>query len=735
MVYREDKDGSVEEFSFEELRAIERGLYDIDWKARREEKRRLNAARPRIPLGGSRTPIKVKTILSPPPNKGKIKKKGRGNSSPTMTFHTKAATDEIYSIFNQPLRDSRPDRDDSDDTDFDTDSDDDYTITTQLEAIPGRPGEEGDDDDDDDAGSVRSDRSDFTRANGMIKNDVCEEDNDISVPEVVAAAINPQDSLVFKNPPHSSEQTVLLTKAPIPPPMEDFGPPTHSYHRTKEQLCAQDRLPFMTPIVEKTESLAETVTRDRVMLEAKTPSRVKKPILDDARIGGPFHGIDHDYKINRLKWDPIIDDMRCNPLDESMRSLVFQKLQPPLKSYPGYYEYPNKNSGKTAEIKKYIKTIGKRDAEKHTSSIPNKPSLEFITGDGGSSYIVKKELGKGAFAPVYLVENVDVGDTEDEAGESRDNKPLLEKMRITGRNRWEALKMEEPPSPWEFFILTTTRSRLGESRAIESIVRVHEMHLFADEGFLILEHRDQGTILDIVNFAKSEPTGGTGAGLDELVVMFFSVELLRTIEAIHANSIIHGDLKADNCMVRFDPVADNEWSSHYQRDGYNGWSKKGLILIDFGRGIDMMLFPTGVQFLAEWKTDQHDCAEMREMRPWTYQTDYHGIAAVIHLMLFGKYIVTVADKSPVIAGSSRYYKISSPLKRYWEQDIWNVLFDILLNPMKHLSQQDNQALPINSVLKSCRERMELWLIDHCDRGIGLKSMLRKLEVPLGSKRR
>lgn len=38
---------------------------------------------------------------------------------------------------------------------------------------------------------------------------------------------------------------------------------------------------------------------------------------------------------------------------------------------------------------------------------------------------------------------------------------------------------------------------------IESILNAYEMHLFTDEGYLILEYRDQGTILDLINIAKS----------------------------------------------------------------------------------------------------------------------------------------------------------------------------------------------------------------------------------------
>jgi checkpoint serine/threonine-protein kinase len=273
-------------------------------------------------------------------------------------------------------------------------------------------------------------------------------------------------------------------------------------------------------------------------------------------------------------------------------------------------------------------------------------------------------------------------------------------------------------------------------RAVESIVKAHEMHLFKDEGFLLIEYRDQGTVLDLVNHAKSVPnTSGTVAVMDELLVMFLAVELLRTTEALHAASLIHGDLKSDNCLIRFDPTSDHEWLSKYQPDGSDGWSKKGITFIDFGRGIDMKLFHPGVQFIADWKTDQQDCAEMRELRPWTYQVDYHGLAAVIHSMLFGKYIETVAERSGLLGGGPRHYKITTPLKRYWEKDIWSQLFDVLLNPLQHATNEENGTLPINASLKMCRERMQEHLVANCDKGIGLKSMIRKMEVAMSTGKR
>ena len=44
-----------------------------------------------------------------------------------------------------------------------------------------------------------------------------------------------------------------------------------------------------------------------------------------------------------------------------------------------------------------------------------------------------------------------------------------------------------------------------------------------------------------------------------------------------------------------------------------------LKVIDFGRSIDMKLFPAGRTFTTNCYTDDFQCIEMKEGRPWTTQ--------------------------------------------------------------------------------------------------------------------
>ena len=177
-------------------------------------------------------------------------------------------------------------------------------------------------------------------------------------------------------------------------------------------------------------------------------------------------------------------------------------------------------------------------------------------------------------------------------------------------------------------------------------------------------------------------------------------------------------------------------------------STKGFTLIDFGRGIDIRKFRPEVQFIADWETGPQDCAEMRELRPWTWQADYFGLAGIIHSLLFGKYIDTVVDKSgshPAATASSsttsggpvggigakKYWKLKEPFKRYWQGDIWSEVFWLLLNPTVVSEGEIGgdvvfEKMPVQKGMRKVRTQMERWLVAEGERK-GLRNLIAKAE--------
>ncbi|KAK3724398.1 protein kinase [Vermiconidia calcicola] len=779
---------------------------DLAKKLRREE--RANRTRKIKVMDVKHIKNETKTIqlnLDSPTGPKLKRKKSADRPEPTMTINTKEAMDEIYGIFNQPLP-SQAEQTDGEDEESE-DDDGDYTSggeSTGTGKLSNPASEYGDETRNEilgahavekDARTSVSSWSDFTASkhvpkgeqdgvgsaeetrSGMweVYQDQTQDGEDSALPgESMDDIITPVDD---ENP-----QTRYV---PLPP--EGYEPSMGQYRDTA--ILANNRLPFMTPIVEQTESSLGMATgkseRRDYFSSAKTPSRkagVPPPLLEDDPLGSsPFQEViaadrddDEDKrkvlqpirtkstkgtislgqgtaknqiaaKVSRktpsvaepLQKGPVIADEQCNPMDSQVRQTILAQMKPSLTSFEGYHEHHDMSSGRTAEIKKYIRTLQKAsrssvNLDKTASTLSLPPMLTFRGGDG--TYTIKRELGAGTFAPVYLVENSAALSAE-EAGENDENRPPSRVGRSAHRKSLEAVKMEEPPSTWEFYILRQSHRRLGVSRAAESIVRAHEMHLFRDECFLVEEYRDQGTLLDLVNTARLDSGSGAG-GMEEPLAMWLTVELLRTVEALHSKHIIHGDLKGDNVLVRFDdPGAETDWSPTYFPSGAHGWSSKGICLIDMGRGIDMKQFPPTVAFIADWKTTEADCAEMRELRPWTYQIDYHGLAGIIHSLLFGKYMETIGEKGGTALGQNKTYRIREGLKRYWQTEIWGEVFHLLLNPLAHLDVEEGRRMPVVRGMRACRERMEAWLEENCERGVGLKAMIGRMEGLIRERRR
>ncbi|KAL8810357.1 MAG: hypothetical protein Q9200_002637 [Gallowayella weberi] len=851
-VYPNPNDPTAE-FSFEELRARSRGWADRDWAAERkretnqesvvEETRArslsLESSEPNLSVTEDkdlmsqsstqqsieragvedltqgtkvrrcrRTKVMevkaetqtIKTNLESPTGP-KLKRKT--SAEPTMTLHTKAATDDILDIFNQPLRNMGPLSSQPDSAGESEYEDDDYISageSTGTGAISGASefGDDGIDvkaatDHEQSVCASASPWSDFTASKHLPQ---VGDDDELADDERVAAS-DGHDFVILEDAhvPGDSQEVLVTPIEPeptdsferpkfVPIPPEDYKVPTRPYR--DPSIIAQNRLPFMTPIVEKTESSmgAVTVREEKDYFNSKTPSRQHgdgskmlekeeedllcspfQEIINHARVDRTNHRSPVQNKPENSRFSkptsspskpkpkkPVIKDTRCNPMDDSIKNTVLDQLLPLLSSYPGYHDHRPRTCNKAPEIRKFVKTLAKTSksgSDKTTTSVSIPPTLQF-PHQGSKPYIIKRELGKGAFAPVYLAQTLPTEDDNDEEQQLLSKSLTSASSNPSSSHRIDlsAVKCEDPPTAWEFYIMSTIHFRLGPlSRAASSVLLPYEMHLFADEGYLVEQYLNQGTLLDLVNTAKADSPLGV---LDEPIAMFFTIELLRTVEALHSIGILHGDLKADNCLVRLSHTADDnnlnkDWDPSYHANGDGGWSSKGLSLIDFGRGIDMQQFDPDVKFVADWKTTKEDCAEMREMRPWTYQVDYWGCAGVVHSLLFGKYIEDVAVEAPAVniakisssgegedqtiairSQREKRWRIREPLKRYWQQELWGNLFELLLNPMRFVEHEDGGKMPVMKGLKDCREGMERWLEVEGGRR-GLKNGLRRLE--------
>lgn len=420
---------------------------------------------------------------------------------------------------------------------------------------------------------------------------------------------------------------------------------------------------YMTPIQERPETFKLNSEHD--------DDNTDKKNFDSGTINStessPFLTQPQTINVPPEEQKPVID----NPLNDTFRSQLLESVDPPLSTYDNFYSY--NQCLRMSSVLKRIHQVSK--------NVKKNPIVDFKkTND---LYCIRAELGEGGYATVYLAES------------------------STGSLK--ALKVEKPASIWEFYILKQVEKRLDGEPILRSIINVDSLHCFQDESYLVLNYASQGTVLDLINLERDK----YGSSLDETLCMFIAIELMKVLECIHDVGIIHGDLKPDNCMIRFEECS--ELLGDYDANGKNGWSSKGIYLIDFGRSFDLTLFELGTRFKANWKTDQQDCPEMREGRLWSYEADYYGLAGIIHAMLFGKFIETRSLQNGK-------YELISSLKRYWNHDLWSPFFDLLINS----NQYGN--LPITAKLREQRLLFEMYL--EREGGGRLKSQITSLEPEL-----
>lgn len=201
-----------------------------------------------------------------------------------------------------------------------------------------------------------------------------------------------------------------------------------------------------------------------------------------------------------------------------------------------------------------------------------------------------------------------------------------------------------------------------------------------------------------------------------MVALFYTIELLSAVEAMHAAGLTHNGLGIENIMLRNGGSEWEEWAPWKP----GSWQEKGLMLVDFDQAIDMRAFPKGTQFTGATRTESALCNEMLEGGPWTYHSDLYAVCGVVHCLMHGKPLELSSIETD--AGGRRNQP-QEPVKRGWQADLWNKLFYELLN----LPSLDR---PYD--LETLRLAFEEYLVDHTDKMRDLKLFLMKQTIMIFS---
>ena len=123
--------------------------------------------------------------------------------------------------------------------------------------------------------------------------------------------------------------------------------------------------------------------------------------------------------------------------------------------------------------------------------------------------------------------------------------------------------------------------------------------------------------------------------MPEALVYHFALQLLSVLQDVHECGVLHADIKPDNIMLQtgLELFSPELWTTEDILTNQQSRRPSNVKLIDFGRSVDLALYPDRSAFMHLFNDDK--CPEMRDGRAWSYQLDYYGLATTIYTMLMG----------------------------------------------------------------------------------------------------
>ena len=201
-------------------------------------------------------------------------------------------------------------------------------------------------------------------------------------------------------------------------------------------------------------------------------------------------------------------------------------------------------------------------------------------------------MGKGNFASVYLLRQIHKG-VEEAAG-------LMERR---------VLKVLGAPNVWEMYVSSKLKSLLPP-QARSSFTSFDSLVALKDGAWLISKYKGQASLQQAINAYRK-----ANKKMEEAVVMFYAIELLRALEVLHKTGLLHADIKPDNILVRDDD--DSDAMAAWTYAPHAGFGSKvlspcvtgtrvqilthkalhqGIELIDYGCAIDCSMYPVDTAF-------------------------------------------------------------------------------------------------------------------------------------------
>ncbi|KAL7576390.1 hypothetical protein ACA910_018197 [Epithemia clementina (nom. ined.)] len=292
-----------------------------------------------------------------------------------------------------------------------------------------------------------------------------------------------------------------------------------------------------------------------------------------------------------------------------------------------------------------------------------------------SSAVLKRELGRGAYGVVALLQNP-------QGSSSNEN---------------VALKAQSPPDclAWEYEVLQILRKRLKNKPINEVPFPTPLSYLGLEDGalFTMSAASESGlTLLDLVNNYKSADHLG-GDTMPEVLAMHYTARMLHHIELLHSRGrILHCDIKPDNWVLTASDIVGGE-----------SLEAADIHLVDFGRAVDLesvsgQANSLDQKFTGKATRDDMLCVAMRMNPPipWSFDVDTFGICDTSHVMLFGEHMQLDEER----------WMPKKRLQRYHQRSLWTKVFETLLK----IEEGSNTAIGSRPLsVKQLRETLEDYL--------------------------
>lgn len=223
------------------------------------------------------------------------------------------------------------------------------------------------------------------------------------------------------------------------------------------------------------------------------------------------------------------------------------------------------------------------------------------------------------------------------------------------------------PLPWEYALLYKVSQKTKKCPkhlrgALRSLPKLFACDIYSTAAVTVITHTDEYSLGDIVAMQTK-----TQKSMDETLVMFYAIELLRVVGTLHGAGVVHCGIDANTIKLR-NEEDEGEWAVQYSPAGDGSWDGKGILLTNFRNSVDVDALDGGQLVGPAGALPRH-----LQGRGWTVELDYYGILDVLHQLLFSTPMDITLDES------TGRYRPSAKFARFWQKNLWGPLFDQLLN--------------------------------------------------------